>query len=206
MDIRSMVQNQIRARGVKDERVLSAMETVRREAFVPVAYRDQAYADHPLPIGHGQTISQPYIVALMTECLRLRPEDRVLEIGTGSGYQTAILAELAKEVYTVETLKAIQRQARQRLASLGYANIVFRCGDGYDGWREYAPYDAIAVTAAPTHLPTSLTKQLADGGRMVIPIGPAGGSQTLKLVERKGDRVLSRRITSVAFVPLVRRG
>jgi len=197
-----MVDRQIAARGIEDERVLKAMEKVRRHEFVPPEYIDQAYEDHPLPIGYGQTISQPFIVAYMTEVLHLTPDARVLEIGTGSGYQAAILAELVKEVYTVEIVEALCKQAQKRLARLGYRNVHVRCGDGYYGWEEHAPYDAIIVTCAPDHIPQPLVEQLADGGRMVIPVGPPGAYQTLWLVEREGTKVRSTRLMGVAFVPL----
>lgn len=203
---RDMVEWQIRGRGVRDAEVLAALERVPRQAFVPEEYQDEAFADGPLPIGYGQTISQPYIVAAMTELLRLTHNSRVLEIGTGSGYQAAILAELAAEVYSIETIPALCEQARQRLARLGYHNVQVRCGDGYAGWPEHAPYDAIIVTAAPDHIPQPLVEQLADGGRMVIPVGPAGGYQVLWLLERAGEQVSKAEVMGVAFVPLTRRG
>lgn len=165
----------------------------------------QAYEDGPLPIGHGQTISQPYMVAAMTELLHLRADAQVLEVGTGSGYQTAILAELTNEVYSVEIIEPLHAAAKSRLAQLGYTNIHLRCADGYSGWPEHAPYDAIIVTAAPDHIPQPLTDQLAEGGRMVIPVGPAGSYQELWLVERVGGRVKKQRMMGVAFVPLTRR-
>lgn len=197
-----MVKLQIRGRGIKDEDVLRAMEKVPRHEFVLDQYLDQAYDDHPLPIGHGQTISQPYIVAVMTEQLRLRTDSRVLEVGTGSGYQAAILAELANQVYSVEIISELQQQVSERLRRLGYDNVCVLNADGYYGWAEHAPYDAIIVTAAPDHIPQPLVDQLADGGRMVIPVGPVGAYQVLWRVERHGDQVTTHRLMGVAFVPL----
>lgn len=197
-----MVRLQIKERGVKDKDVLAAMEKVPRHEFVLPEYLDQAYDDHPLPIGYGQTISQPYIVAVMTELLRLRSDSRVLEIGTGSGYQAAILAELTPHVYTVEIVAELYEQAQERLARLGYDTVQIKRGDGYYGWEEYAPYDAIIVTCAPDHIPQPLINQLADGGRMVIPVGPPGAYQVLWLVERQGEQVKTERLMGVAFVPL----
>lgn len=198
----NMVKFQLMGRDITDKDVLAAMERVPRHEFVPEEYRSQAYADHPLPIGYGQTISQPYIVALMTQLLELRPTDKVLEIGTGSGYQAAILAELCKEVYTVEIIKELAEQAEKRLKRLGYTNIRVKHGDGYYGWEEHAPFDAIIVTAAPDHIPPPLIAQLKDGGRMVIPVGPPGGYQTLWLVKKEGEKIITRNITGVIFVPL----
>jgi len=197
-----MVDTQIAARGIKDQAVLEAMRRVPRHFFVPDQYRHQAYADHPLPIGYGQTISQPYIVALMTELLRLKGGERVLEIGTGSGYQAVILREVGAEVYTVEIIPELCEQARQRLQALGYTDIHVHCADGYYGWEEYAPFDAIIVTCAPDHVPPPLKAQLKDGGRMVIPVGPPGGYQTLYLIERQGDNYISYDKGGVIFVPL----
>jgi protein-L-isoaspartate(D-aspartate) O-methyltransferase len=197
-----MVELQIRRRGVTDEEVLAAMERVPRHEFVPTRYQDQAYADHPLPIGYGQTISQPYIVALMTELLALESSDRVLEIGTGSGYQAAILAQIVDEVYTVEILSPLAAEAQERLARLGYDNVHVLNADGYFGWKEHAPYDAIIVTAAPDHIPPGLVQQLKDGASMVIPVGPPGGYQALWQVTRQGDQVKKRSVTGVLFVPL----
>lgn len=199
-----MVENTIVARGVEDEAVLDAMVTVPRQEFVLPEYLDQAYADYPLRIGYGQTISQPYIVALMTEAVQPEPDDIVLEIGTGSGYQAAVLADIVAHVYTIEIVGALAEQADARLASLGYDNITVRHADGYYGWEEYAPFDAIVVTAAPDHIPPPLVAQLADGGRMVIPVGPAGGYQSLWLVERQGDETVQTNLGGVAFVPLTR--
>ncbi len=204
-DRQMMIESQIQGRGVKDEDVLRAMAKVPRHEFVPPEYLHEAYADHPLPIGYGQTISQPYIVAVMTELLRLRSTDKVLEIGTGSGYQAAILAEIVQEVYSVEIIEPLYLQAKERLERLGYKNIHLKCGDGYYGWEEHAPYDAIIVTCAPDHIPQPLVNQLADGGRMVIPVGPPGSYQVLWLVERQGDKIKTERIMGVAFVPLTRK-
>ena len=197
-----MAKFQIEDRGIQDKRVLKAMETVPRHEFVPVEYVDQAYADHPLPIGYGQTISQPYIVAAMTELLQLRADSRVLEIGTGSGYQAAILSEVVGEVYSVEIVKELCEEAKDRLARLARTTVHVKCGDGYYGWEEQAPYDAIIVTCAPDHIPQPLIGQLADGGRMVIPVGPPGAYQVLWLVERHGEETKSERVMGVAFVPL----
>ena len=197
-----MVKRQIRDRGVTDQAVLSAMEHVLRHEFVPARYVDQAYADHPLPIGHGQTISQPYIVALMTELLHLKTTDRVLEIGTGSGYQAAILAEIVDEVYTVEIVEPLATEATDRLARLGYDNVHVLNADGYFGWEEFAPYDAIIVTAAPDHIPQPLVQQLKDGASLVIPVGPPGGYQTLWQITRNGSDIVKHNVTGVLFVPL----
>jgi len=197
-----MVEEQIRQRGISDSRVLSAMTKVPRHRFVPDEQLDHAYADHPLPIGHGQTISQPYIVALMTEFLSLQPGEKVLEIGTGSGYQAAILAELTDQVYTVEIIEPLGQRAAATLKELGY-NIYTKIDDGYYGWLEYAPFDAIIVTCAPDHVPQPLREQLRDGGRLVIPIGPPGYYQTLWLIEKKGDQFLSTNLGGVIFVPLL---
>ena len=169
---------------------------------IPAEYLDQSYADHPLPIGHGQTISQPYIVALMTEALQLEPGQSVLEIGTGSGYQAAVLAELDVDVYTVEIIPELAEQARQLLADLGYANIETMNADGYFGWDEHAPFDAIIVTAAPDHLPQPLANQLAEGGRLIIPIGPVGLVQTLWLFEKIDGDLQATNLGGVRFVPL----
>jgi protein-L-isoaspartate(D-aspartate) O-methyltransferase len=196
-----MVDTQIRSRGVSDARVLHAMETVPRHEFVPKGSINQAYDDHPLYIGHGQTISQPYIVALMTEVLELKERDRVLEIGTGSGYQAAVLSELVAEVYSIEIIEELGKEAAERLRRLGYDNVKVRIGDGYAGWPEEAPFDAIIVTAAPQNVPQALVDQLAEGGRMVLPVGV--GIQELLLIEKKDGKVVERHITSVRFVPMV---
>lgn len=201
---RAMVANQIRARDVNDPNVLRAMETVPRHEFVPPEFLDQAYEDHPLPIGSGQTISQPYIVAVMTELAQIRPGDRVLEIGTGSGYQAAILSELTDQVYSVEIIPALAEDAAARLTRLGYSHVVAKNADGYNGWEEHAPFDAILVTAAPDHIPPPLIAQLKDGGRMIIPVGPPGFFQTLWRVNKHGDTIITENIMGVAFVPLTR--
>jgi protein-L-isoaspartate(D-aspartate) O-methyltransferase len=197
-----MLKYHLRGRGIKDEAVLAAMAKVPRHEFVPPDYQEYAYADHPLPIGYGQTISQPYIVALMTELLELKRGDKVLEIGTGSGYQAAVLAELTDEVYTVEIIPELAASAAERLKRLGYDNVHVKNADGYYGWKEHAPYDAIIVTAAPDHVPQPLIQQLKDGGRLVIPVGPPGGYQTLWQIRKKGDEIESRNVTGVIFVPL----
>lgn len=195
---------QLKNRGIHDANVLRAMRAVPRQEFVPDDLRDQAYADHPLPIGHGQTISQPYIVAAMTEALRLTPKARVLEVGTGSGYQAAILAQIAAQVWTMERFHELAVAARQRLARLGYHNVIVLEGDGYLGWPEQAPYDGIVVACAAEQIPDPLVAQLAVGGRMVLPVGPAGGNQTLVLLERHEQRITQQRLMAVAFVPLLR--
>jgi protein-L-isoaspartate(D-aspartate) O-methyltransferase len=197
-----MVQLTIRDRGVSDPRVLAAMEATPRHCFVREQDLSFAYADHPLDIGYGQTISQPYIVALMTELLALEPDAKVLEIGTGSGYQAAILSELVDEVYTVEIVEPLATSATERLAALGYEDVTVRHADGYYGWEEHAPYDAIIVTAAPDHVPPPLVGQLKDGGRLVIPVGPQGGFQVLWQITRQGQQVEAKEITGVRFVPL----
>jgi protein-L-isoaspartate(D-aspartate) O-methyltransferase len=202
----SMVGRTIAARGVSDPGVLRAMRAVPRHLFVTDAYRDQAYADHPLPIGYGQTISQPYIVAFMTELLKLQPDDRVLEIGTGSGYQAAVLAEIVDEVYSIEIVPELASSAAERLEALGYTNITTRQGDGYFGWEEYAPYDAIIVTAAPDHLPQPLVGQLKADGYIVIPIGPAGGFQTLWRFAQEGGELRAENLGGVSFVPFTGAG
>ena len=185
-------------------RVMAALGKVERHRFVPGNLSSCAYENRPLPIGNGQTISQPYIVALMTDLLDLTETDRVLEIGTGSGYQTAVLAELVREVYTVETVESLGIQARARFQNLGYRNISLKIGDGWQGWAEHAPYDAIIVTAAPEKIPDALVQQLKTGGRIVIPVGPVHGAQELMLAEKQADATLaSRGMLPVSFVPLV---
>jgi len=193
---------ELRALGIHDERVLAAMERVPRHLFVPPELLPYAYDDRPLPIGAGQTISQPYIVALSTQALELSPQDRVLEIGTGSGYQAAVLAELAGEVYTVERLPELSQTARERLERLGYRNLYFRVGDGTKGWPEEAPFDAILVTAAAPKVPQSLVEQLAEGGRLVIPIG-GRESQDLWLMRRRTRRLEKVYLCPCTFVPLI---
>ncbi|MCL5985391.1 MAG: protein-L-isoaspartate(D-aspartate) O-methyltransferase [Actinobacteria bacterium] len=197
-----MVESQIEARGIKDRAVLEAMKKVPRHKFVTEDYIDQAYNDHPLPIGEGQTISQPYVVALMTELAMIGPESKVLEIGAGSGYQAAILAQIVKKVYSVEIIKSLGEQARKRLKDLGYKNIEIKIADGYFGWEENAPYDAIIVTAAPDHIPQPLINQLKDGGVLVIPVGPPGAYQTLWQIIKKGEQLISNNMGGVSFVPL----
>lgn len=197
-----MVESQLAPRGIKDKRVLEAMRQVPRHLFVPKDTRGLAYCDGPLPIGHGQTISQPYIVALMTELLELTGEEKVLELGTGSGYQAAILSRLARQVYSVERHAALAQQAEKVLAQLGYDNVVVSVSDGTLGWPEHSPYEAIIVTAAAPDVPQPLTEQLADGGRLVAPVG-SRWSQVLVKVKRQGDLLARERLTAVAFVPLV---
>lgn len=196
------METQIKMRGVKDPRVLQAMSKVPRHLFVPEEYRNHAYNDYPLPIGYGQTISQPYIVAAMTELLELKGDEKVLEIGTGSGYQTAILAELAGKVYTVERIPQLLERAKQVLSSLGYTNIHFKLTDGTLGWPENAPFDRIIVTAAAPDLPQPLIDQLAEGGIMVIPVG-SRYLQTLKVVVKTGNKLRVKRVMECTFVPLI---
>jgi len=202
LEARRQLLEEIKAMGIEDEDVLGAMGSVPRHKFVPSEYLDQAYANHPLPIGYGQTISQPYIVAWMTELLDLQPSDKVLEIGTGSGYQAAVLAEIGDvEVYTIEIVPELAIAAENRLNELGYINVHIKQGDGYYGWPEYAPFDAIIVTAAPDHLPAPLVEQLTEDGRLVIPIGPPGWVQTLwKFVEEEGE-LKGYNLGGVQFVP-----
>jgi protein-L-isoaspartate(D-aspartate) O-methyltransferase len=200
-----MVGDQIAARDVRDPRVLAAIRDVPRHLFVPRELQRQAYQDQPLPIGYDQTISQPYIVALMTELLRPGPSDRALEVGTGSGYQAAVLSRLVSHVYTIEIIEALALSAGQRLKTLGYANVTVRAGDGYAGWPENSPFDIIVVTAAPDHVPAPLLTQLKPGGRLVIPVGPVSAVQELQLIEKDTDgRIKTTRVTPVRFVPLVR--
>ena len=197
-----MVSAQIEFRGVRDERVLAAMQKIPRHLFVPDRQRNNAYRDEPLSIGEGQTISQPYIVAYMTEALELKSTDRVLEIGTGSGYQTAVLAEIVREVNTVEVVAGLSRKAQTLLHDLGYINISFLVGDGNTGWPDHQPYDAVLVTAAPEKIPPALQSQLEPGGRLIAPVGVL--NQELVLVRREGDRFISKSLISVRFVPLVK--
>jgi len=199
----SMVETQIASRGVRDKRVLEAMRKVPRHRFVPPENQDQAYGDYPLPIGHGQTISQPYIVALMTELLKVEPGEKVLEIGTGSGYQAAVLAELAAEVYTIEIIKPLATRAEKLLSELGYGNIKVRAGDGFFGWPEEAPFDGIIVTAAPQKVPQPLLDQLKEGGRLVIPEGRF--AQELVVYEKVGGEIKRREVIPVRFVPMTGR-
>jgi len=186
-----------------DPRVMSVMGKVPRHQFVSKDLESEAYENRPLPIGHGQTISQPYIVALMTDLLHTKPGDRVLEVGTGSGYQAAVLSELVREVYTIEIIEPLAKQAAQRLAQLGYRNAEVKVADGYYGWPEHAPFDSIVVTAAASHVPPPLVKQLKPGGRIVIPVGASFLTQSLMLIEKQADgSVTTRQILPVAFVPL----
>ena len=196
-----MVEEQIAARGVADPAVLRAMGAVPRHEFVPAGVRDEAYADRPLPIGHRQTISQPYIVALMTELAAVKPGDRVLEIGTGSGYQAAILAELGAEVYSIEIVEPLARRASETLRRLGYGRVHVRHGDGTRGWPDAAPFVAIVATAAPAEVPPALLAQLAPGGRLVIPVGT--DEQELRLLVRTASGIETRRVVPVRFVPMV---
>jgi protein-L-isoaspartate(D-aspartate) O-methyltransferase len=198
----SWVDIQLRARGISDSRVLEAMQAVPRAAFVPDALQHEAHADSPLPIGGGQTISQPYVVAWMTQELRVAPGQRVLEIGTGSGYQTAILAALGAIVYTIEIREELSARAERVLTDLHYTNIQFRVGSGYDGWPEAAPFDRILLTAAPPELPPALLDQLADDGRLIAPIGDAD-SQVMTVVEKHDGEITTRTSIAVRFVPLV---
>jgi protein-L-isoaspartate(D-aspartate) O-methyltransferase len=198
-----MVREQIMMRGVKDTRVLDAMKRIPRHRFVKGSLRDKAYSDHPLPIGEGQTISQPYIVALMTEALRLRPSDRVLEIGTGSGYQAAVLAEIVQEVYTIEIRQNLVEKASALLKDLGYKNIRTKYGDGYYGWEEHAPFDAIIITASANHIPPPLIRQLREGGKLIIPLGSTLYYQTLTFATKKSGQLDIEQMGGVAFVPMV---
>jgi protein-L-isoaspartate(D-aspartate) O-methyltransferase len=197
-----MVAEQMVARDIKDPRVLAAMRKVPRHLFVPAEQQRLAYEDHPLPIGNDQTISQPYIVAYMTQSLEVKPEHKVLEIGTGSGYQAAVLAELVSQVYTIEIVKELADRATKSLADAGYKNVHVKHGDGYAGWPQVAPFDAIVVTAAPDHVPQPLIDQLAPGGRMIIPVGDY--FQELRLIQRTDKGVVERSTIAVRFVPLTR--
>ena len=197
-----MVRTQIENRGIKNPAVLEAMRKVERHQFVPDSYASRAYGDHPLPIGEGQTISQPYIVALMTEVLNLKESDKVLEIGTGSGYQAAILGELCDSIYTIEIVEVLGKRAANLLNTLGYENIEVKVGDGYKGWPEYAPFDAIIVTCSPTQVPQPLQDQLAEGGRMVIPVGRREAQELVLLTKQKG-KLQQQHIIPVRFVPMV---
>ena len=197
-----MVQEQLIPRGINEPRVLSAFRRVQRHKFVPNKMEDMAYSDHPLPVGEGQTISQPYMVALMTEKLALSGEEKVLEIGTGSGYQAAILAELAKEVYSMERFSPLANKAQETLASLGYNNIHIKVGDGTLGWKEFAPFDRIIVTAGAPHIPESLFEQLSENGKLVIPVG-GSFSQVLTVAEKKRGKISQEEICGCVFVPLV---
>jgi len=199
---KKMVSLQIRLRGISDNKVLTAMDQVPRHSFVPEELVSQAYADHPLPIGQGQTISQPYIVALMTEKLKLKGDERILEIGTGSGYQAAILAKVAKEVYTVEIKEKLYKKASNLLRSIGFSKIKTRHGDGYFGWSGAAPFDCIMITASIDHIPPPLLKQLKNGGRLILPLGNPFNYQYLSLVTKHDDEYTVKQITGVLFVPM----
>lgn len=196
-----MVKEQVVMRGVMTDRILAALGKVPREEFVPAEYRAESYSDRPLPIGYDQTISQPFIVALMTEELRPQPTDCVLEIGTGSGYQAAILAELVAEVYSIEIVEPLAKKAEATLQRLGYKNVHVKAGNGYKGWPEHAPFDSVIVTCAPEHVPEPLLDQLKDGGRMVIPVG-AKFAQALYLLEKKNGRLQQSAVLPVKFVPM----
>ncbi len=199
---KQMVESQIRDRGIQDERVLAAMSQVPRHQFVDSPWKDLAYSDRPLPIGHEQTISQPYIVAYMSEVAEISSKDKVLEIGTGCGYQAAVLGEIAQKVYSIEIIPQLAQRARQTLAQLGYENIQVKTGDGYEGWAEYAPYDAIIVTAAPEKIPQPLIDQLAINGKMVIPVG--SWLQKIIVLTKTEDRIIQEKTIPVRFVPMIR--
>jgi protein-L-isoaspartate(D-aspartate) O-methyltransferase len=199
-----MVAHQIESRGVENEAVLKAMRSVKRHLFVPEDEIKNAYRDSPLPIGYGQTISQPYIVAYMTEVIEPKPEHKVLEIGTGSGYQAAVLAEIVDSVFTIEIISQLGESAAERLKNLGYDNTEAKISDGYFGWKEHAPFDAVIVTAAAEYLPPPLIEQLKDGGKIVIPIGAPFRTQILMLVEKKGDKIITNSLFPVRFVPFRR--
>ncbi len=196
-----MIRDQIRARGISDEKVLAAFQKVERHRFVSPQYINAAYGDFPLPIGEGQTISQPYIVACMTEILHLKKDDRVLEVGTGSGYQAAVLAQICDTVYTIEIFKSLALEAQKLFRELGYKNIVVKTGDGYYGWVEYAPFDAILVTCAPANVPEPLKAQLAEGGRIIIPVG-VSPFQELVLFKKKSGKITHEKVIPVRFVPM----
>jgi protein-L-isoaspartate(D-aspartate) O-methyltransferase len=201
--VAAMIERQLRGRGISDPQVLRVMGSVPREKFVPKELRDSAYDDHPLPIGYGQTISQPFIVAFMTEQLQPKKSQRVLEIGTGSGYQAAVLSDLVAEVYTIEIVRPLAQRAEAVLSELGDKNVHVKAGDGYKGWPEHAPFDAIIVTAAPDHVPPPLVEQLKEGGRMVIPVGKSGW-QKLYLLEKREGQIRQTAVLPVKFVPLTR--
>ena len=198
-----MIADQLRTRDVCDERVLAAVSRVERHRFIPEDARSESYEDHPVPIGYGQTISQPYIVGFMTQALDVEPHHRVLEIGTGCGYQTAVLAELAREVFSIEVVPDLAARARATLTELGYANVHLRVGDGYDGWPEEAPFDRILGAAAPREVPPVLVDQLADQGILVMPVGD--WHQEIRVIQKRGGQVQSRDVLPVRFVPMVRR-
>ncbi len=199
-----MVRDQIVSRGISDQLTLKAMQKVPRHLFVPAEYVSRAYNDSPLPIGHGQTISQPFIVAYMTEVVKPTSRKKALEIGTGSGYQAAVLAEIVKEVYSIEIVPELAKESAALLGKLGYENISCKYGDGYQGWKEHAPFDIIVVTAAAPEIPQPLIDQLAENGRLVIPVGPPSSIQELILVEKKNGKTVEKRLTLVRFVPFRR--
>ncbi len=199
-----MVRTQIQSMRITHQPTLQAMRNTPRHLFVPDEYKDRAYDDGPLPIGYGQTISQPYIVAFMTQIIQPKPTDKVLEIGTGSGYQAAILASIVKEVYTIEIVPQLGNQAKKRLADLGYSNVSVRVGDGFYGWKEHGPFDAIVVTAAAEYIPPPLIAQLKEGGKMIIPVGSPFSVQYLVLVKKKGGKITTRTLLPVSFVPFTR--
>lgn len=200
-----MVRNQLEGRDIHDRSVLNAMLKIERHLFIPDRRRNEAYADHPVGIGESQTISQPYIVAYMTQALELKFTDRVLEIGTGCGYQTAVLAEIAGHVYTVERFPTLGQEAKSRLNSMGYTHIHYRIGNGFDGWKDNAPYDKMIVTCAPSDIPEVLIEQLDEGGRMIIPVGLPGFQQLL-LIKRSGGKIETKKFMYVSFVPMVNDG
>lgn len=201
---KAMIEKQLKGpgRNIKDERVLEAMKKVPRHEFVTEDYRDYAYDDRPLPIGHDQTISQPFIVAYMTEQLQPEADEKVLEIGTGSGYQAAVLAELVDEVYSIEIVEPLAKSAKETLQKLGYQNVHTKAGDGYQGWPSEAPFDAIIVTCAPDDIPSALVDQLKEGGRMMIPVGPVGSVQKLYLLEKRNGEIEKKAVMDVRFVPM----
>jgi len=199
-----MVKEQIENRGIKNQSTLDAMKKVPRHKFVTLDMIDRAYNDGPLPIGYGQTISQPYIVAYMTEAIDPKPGQKVLEIGTGSGYQAAVLAEIVDSVYTIEIITELYKSSEKRLSELGYKNVLCRNADGYYGWKKFAPFDAIIVTAAAEHIPPPLIEQLKDGGKMIIPVGSQFLNQSLILVERNGEEITTTSLLPVRFVPFTR--
>ena len=203
LNLRSaMVRDQLAIRGIKNERVLQAMSEIPRHLFVGKSLSGKAYNDHPLPIGDGQTISQPYVVAMMTEALDLKSTDRVLEIGTGSGYQAAVLAEIVSEVYSIEIIESLEREANKLLIRLGHKNVKTKYADGYFGWKEHAPFDAIIITASANHIPPPLIKQLKEGGRLIIPLGSTLYYQTLTLVKKVKGELEVEQMGGVAFVPM----
>lgn len=199
---RVMIIQDIKGRGIKDAKVIEVMERLQRHLFVDENLRDKAYEDYPLPIGEGQTISQPYVVALMTEALRLKPTDKVLEIGTGSGYQAAVLSEIVKEVYTVEIRKSLADAASERLRNLGYRNVRVKYADGYFGWEEHSPFDAIIITAAVNHIPPPLIRQLKEGGRLILPLGSTVYYQMMTLATKKKGDMYIEQMGPVSFVPM----